>query len=284
MSQTPESYGMDSKPIAERDRIDLNHEISGSDVGRIQRFMSEDIRALNGENSEKKKSERAMTMLMYLLENDAQYAKRYFEVSDKLDKAQQDVDQALIDINQRLAVSDRELLKMEENSAKAKDGTSVFKSSDGSIYTSDGQRLSDEDAQKISIPEGAASWEEYKAEKEKRDVLLRDKKAIEDYQKDVLQPAQDRMRDQDDPPTMDELDDIETQIETKMPAAVQKYANETATLNAPSAAQDIQGNAPLSVPDINTAFTSAANAIPAIPEITYQPQPAQTSTLNAAPV
>lgn len=261
MSQTPESYGMDSKPIAERDRIDLNHEISGSDVGRIQRFMSEDIRSLHGENSEKKKSERAMTMLMYLLENDPQYAKRYFEVAEKLDKAQQAVDRALIDINQRLAVSDRELLKMEENSAKAEDGTSVFKSSHGSIYTSDGQRLSDEDAKKITVPDGAPSWEAYKAEKEKREAFQRSKDNIERYERDVLNPAQERMKDEDNPVSLDDLDEIEAAASTQVPAELNDYfmkADVKPENTSLSVAHTAIDKTQINTPDLRQSFETAA--------------------------
>lgn len=279
MSVPPENIGLDNKSAAGRDRIEINHEIAGVDVGRMQRFLNNGDNALNSENSEKKKSERAMTMLRYMLENDAQYAKRYFEVAEKLDKAQQAVDRALIDINQRLAVSDRELQKMEDNSVKADDGTSVFKSSDGSIYDQDGQRLSDEDAQKVSVPEDAPSWEDYKAEKEKREVLLKDKQDIERYESQVVKPAQERMQDQDDPVSLDELDEIESQIESNAPDSLRKYSNDQTTPSFTSAAQNIQGDALLSVPDINVAFTNAANAAPAIPDIVHQPRsPAPTNT------
>jgi len=279
VSVQPENIGLDNKSAAVRDRIEINHEIAGVDVGRMQRFLNNGDNALNSENSEKKKSERAMTMLRYMLENDAQYAKRYFEVAEKLDKAQQAVDRALIDINQRLAVSDRELQKMEDNSVKADDGTSVFKSSDGSIYDQDGQRLSDEDAQKVSVPDNAPSWEDYKAEKEKREVLLRDKQDIERYESQVVKPAQERMQDQDDPVSLDELDEIESQIESNAPDSLRKYSNDQVTPSFTSAAQNIQGDALLSVPDINVAFTNAANAAPAMPDIVHQPRsPAPTNT------
>jgi len=261
VTETPESIGLDSKSPFERDQIDLNHEIAGVDVGRMQRFLLDNSLDPRNENSEKKKSERAMTMLRYLLENDAQYAKRYFEVAEKLDLAQQEVDGALSDITQRIAVSDRELQDLRDDAAKLEDGASVFKSSDGSIYTEGGQRLSDEDAQKIDIPDGAPSWEEYKAAQERHAVLLRDRQDIERYEREVLKPAQDRMQDRDNPPSSDELDQIEQDIDTKMPASVRKYSANAQVTAAPtlSVAQEMQGSPSLSVPDLDALFRNAAN-------------------------
>ncbi len=42
MVEKPEDIGLDSKDPHERDRIDLNHEMAGDNVGRIQRFLSSD--------------------------------------------------------------------------------------------------------------------------------------------------------------------------------------------------------------------------------------------------
>ena len=270
MTDTPEDIGLDNKSAAERDRIDLNHEMSGENVGRIQRFLTSDGDTRLGENSAKRKAEREMSMLMYMLENDSRYAAAYKQVQDTLDRARQAVSQALIDMNQRLAVSDRELQKMRDNAAELKDGTKVFKSrNDDSIYTEDGKRLSDVQAAEIHVPESAPSWEEYQSEKEKRTALEGGKAEIEAYERDVLNPAQERMNDPDDPPSMDELKEIEHGIKEKMPASVRNIsaaASSDITVTS-SVAQDVQGNSPLSVPDINMAFGNAVHNVPSTPDI-----------------
>lgn len=262
VTEIPESIGLDRKLSVERDRIDLNHEIAGVDSGRMQRFLLENALFPRSENSEKKKSERAMTMLRYLLENDAQYAKRYFEVAEKLDEAQQAVGGALSDIAQRTAVSDRELQNLRDNSAKREDGTSVFRSSDGSIYTQGGQRLSDEDAQEVDIPDGAPSWEEYKAAQERRAALLRDRQEIERYEREVLKPAQDRMQDQDNPMSQDELDKLESDAEHEKPAALNQYGNNSdrkASIELGSVAAEISAeNAKPKEQELSLGFNDAS--------------------------
>ncbi len=57
LADKPEDIGIESKTPAERDRIDLNHEMAGLNTGRQIRFLSGDSHAFSSE-SKKKKAER----------------------------------------------------------------------------------------------------------------------------------------------------------------------------------------------------------------------------------
>ncbi|MCF6354797.1 MAG: hypothetical protein L3J26_06795 [Candidatus Polarisedimenticolaceae bacterium] len=272
MSEKPEHIGIDSKSTAERDRIDLNHEISGVSTGRIQRFLSEDYHDIYGE-SEKKKSERHYhSMLEILLAEDAQYFAFYSQVTENLDKAYQAVGQALIDINQRLGVSGRKLQFLRENTAESEDGTKIFRSNDGSIYTEDGKHLNDDEAQKYRLLDNLQSWEEYKAAKEVYEAAARQKTAAETYQHDVLDHARERLNDEDNPPTMDELKEIQLNIQAKKPEVLTKYFYKTGLLELDnpqqSAAQDISATPTLNTPAINSHFNQARLDLPDIETLT----------------
>jgi len=276
VSEKPQDIGLDSKSPAERDQIDLNHEISGEPTGRIQRFLSENSHDIYGE-SEKKKSERQYrSMLQMLLAEDAQYAALYSQVTKNLDKAYQAVDQALIDINKRLEDSGRKLQILRENAAELPDGTKVFSSENGSIYSEDGKRLDDEEAQKIEFSDSAPSWEEYKAEKEVYDTATRQQVEVETYQRDVLDHARERLNDENEPPSMDELGEIERDILAKKPEILTKYFYEENLLEADTpqdltVAQGISETPALNTPPINMHFDKARLDLPnleALPQIT----------------
>ena len=193
MSDKPEHIGLDNKPAAERDRIDLNHEIAGVSTGRIKRFLSENHLGINNESDKKKSERRFRTMLAILLAEDAQYAKLYFEAKETLDKARRAANQALINIHRRLENSERKLHILRDNATRLDDGTMVFLSTaDGHVYTEDGRKLSDEDAQKIEFSEDSPSWEDYKSTKDSHNSAIKQKSEIETYQRNVLDRTQER--------------------------------------------------------------------------------------------
>ncbi|MBT3011733.1 MAG: hypothetical protein KME41_08420 [Candidatus Thiodiazotropha sp. (ex Lucina pensylvanica)] len=270
MADTPEDIGLDSKAQTERDRIDLNHEQAGGDTGRIKRFLVEGASGYSAQNVEKKSKRRLQSLLEMLLAEDPHYAALYHRVTEKINGISRTVDQALIDANQRLEASVEMLQNYRESAAELPDGTKVFRSeTDGSIYTEDGQRLSNEDAQNINIPEGAASWEDYRKQKEERDLALRQREDVERYKREVLDPAKDRMNDPDNPPSKDELKDIERRLEDEMPGVVRSshdahlphdHTVEHTTVN--SFAHDEIDQTNLEVPDMSKAFDLARVDIP----------------------
>ncbi len=262
MSEKPEDIGLDNKSSTERDRIDMNHEISGEPTGRIQRFLSENSRDIYGV-SEKKKSERAYrTMLEMLLAEDAQYAALYSQVTEKLEKAYQAVDQALIDINQRLEASVEKLQFLRENATELKDGTKVFRSENNSVFTENGKKLSKEETQNLQFSDNAPSWEEYKAEKETREALLRDRKKLTDYKYNTLDDIDRRMKDEDDPISKDELKDLQDNF-PNLPVLETRSINMSAqySANSSSVASSLETDPNQPTNTISSAFEKAHDGI-----------------------
>ena len=288
MSEKPQDIGLDSKSPAERDQIDLNHEISGEPTGRIQRFLSENSHDIYGENEKKKAERRYRSMLQMLLAEDPQYAALYSQVTKNLDKAYQAVGQALIDINQRLEDSDRKLQFLRDNTAEMEDGTKIFLSNEGSIFTEDGKRLSNEEAQKYSHLDNLQSWDEYKAEKEVYDTASRQQVEVETYQRDVLDHARERLNDEDNPALKDELEDLDEQIKSAMPDFATQYHTSEASLDTSasygteslSAAQNLHGKPDLSTPDVTAAFDKARYDIPDLSDVV----PTESAPISAPAV
>lgn len=274
MSDKPEHVGVDSKSAVERDRIDLNHEITGEPVGRIPRFLTENHHVMYGGENEKQKSERRFrTMLQMLLEEDAQYARLYYEVQDTLNKARRAADRALDDINRQLEEAEITLQFMRDNAAQLEDGTLVFRSTvDGHIYTEDGRQLSDDEAQDIEFSDNAPSREDFNTQREKVQTLKEQQAEIETYKRDVIERAQDQMDDKDDPPSVEELEKIEQDIQTKKPAILSQYFYQVGiTADKPgmrnvAAAHDITGRSPLEMPPMSSQFDKARLDIPDLEE------------------
>ncbi len=122
LSDKLQDEGIESKKAAERDMIELNHEIAGVETGRIKRFLNEGSLSFSGETKKEKAEREFRTMLDMLLAEDPIYAALYKQVTEKIEKAQQAVNLALVDINQRLEAFDRKLQLLYDNAAELPDG------------------------------------------------------------------------------------------------------------------------------------------------------------------
>ncbi len=287
LSDKPQDIGIESKTAAERDMIELNHEIAGVENGRIKRFLNEGSLSFSGETKKEKAAREFRTMLDMLLAEDPIYAALYKQVAEKIEKAQQAVDLALVDINQRLEASGRKLQLLRDNAAELPDRTKVFQSTDGSIYTEQGKRISDEKARSIIFPDSAPSWEIFKAEKETYGTAARQKEAVDIYQKTVLDPTTKRMNDEDDPPSKDELKGLNDRIDNKMPDFIKQdfkikdAANNKVEISSISNAHGQVEKTNLKVPDMGKSFDLARTDIPDLGNaLDTKPAPVKTIARN----
>jgi hypothetical protein len=259
--QEPEDdIGPDFKSRAMRDREDLNAEIAGANTGRQARFLVGDNAPIIVTERKKKEEERRFYFLLdMLLRDDPHYARLYTETRDKIERARQAVDLALLDIKQGLEVSDRKLQKMREEAGMLPDGTRVFRSSvDNGIYTESGQRLNAADSASASIPEGAASWEEYAAAQDAKRKLRESERDAQRYRDEVLKPAAERLNNKDDPPSMEELKEIGQHLDKQMPSSVRSHAIATSERKSESlsVAHTVAGATTLDAPDLKDHFDS----------------------------
>ena len=226
LTDKPQHIGIDNKPAAERDRIDANMEMAGVQNSRIKRFLSNEFTGANGESKEKKAERQFQTMLDILLAQDAQYAAFHHQFSQKLDKAYQAVDIALVEINQNIELSANQLEILRDNAHQLEDGTIVFKSSNnGNIYLENGNRLNTDINGAIKIPDNAPSWEVYQFEKDAFSTAKQQKLEVETYRQDVLDHAQERLNDANNPALMDELIELDEQFLSDMPGSASKFYN-----------------------------------------------------------
>ena len=262
LTEKPQDIGIDSKIQAKLDKNDLNNEMAGIDTGKTWRFLSNNSPS-NPHVRKKLETEREFrSMLDMLLTQDPHYAALYKKVTEKLDKAQQAVNSALIYVNQRLEASDRKLQLLRDNAAQLPDGTKVFQSNNGSIITEHGKRLSDEKAKNIVFPKNAPQWETYKSEKENHDALFRDKKKLIDYQTDVLDDINRRMKDKDNPLSKEELEDLNNDF-PDFPTLETTTINVPAenTMGHPSVAETIENKSENSPQSISITFNVANDEI-----------------------
>lgn len=172
------------------------------------------------ETIERKKREKDAreTALQQLLQNPA-YAAAYERACNAINSAQAVLDDALIEnanVVERLA---EELEAMESRAARLPDGRAVFRANGGSLRTADGQRLRSEAVPaSLIIPSDATSYEDYAAS---RDALTRERERGQELsrvQTEIIDPARNRLNDQDNPPSQAELEDIERQMEETLAA------------------------------------------------------------------
>jgi hypothetical protein len=265
MAARPEDIGLDNMPQSVRDLRDLGHELSG-ETSRINRFLPEGSSGYGAQSEEKKSEKRYQSLLEMLLTEDPQYAALYSRVAEKLDRAQSAVDKVMADIKQRLETSEIALQRMRDSAPELADGTKVFRSrKDGHVYTEDGQRLDDEQARGIEFPPDAASLEDYRAQKDAQDTALRQREEIERYQRDVLDPMKERMRDPDHVYTKDELEEIDRNVDASLPDMLREdYRSADPSVSAvegnttTSAAHNMVEATNLDVPEMGRAFKAAS--------------------------
>lgn len=259
-----------TKSQTEIDHHDLNSELSGMNCGKQKYFFPDKSPEHQAKQQKKQAREREFyTMLDMLLAKDPIYAELYEQVSQKLEKAQQAVDLALIDINQRLEASDRKLQFLRDNAAELEDGTKAFKSNhDNSIYTEHGKRLDREKAKHLRFSEHSPSWENYQAEKQAYDTATRQKQEVEAYQRNVLDPIEERLQDKGNPALHDELKKMKAPIEDAMPNILQSKYNQLIAKSdisrkpTSSVAHSQVEETKLNVPDMNKSFDLARIDIP----------------------
>lgn len=214
----------------EQDRDDYNNEIAGREVGRIRRFLPEDARPDNSGKRAERESNR-ISALLSLLQYDPAYAALYGETLDKLREAEAAAALALSQATSNLDQARTDLADALDGASTLADGTRVFRGQNGDVWTEDGKRVEGDALDEIVWRKGAVSHEEFLARKRAVDEGQHHVEAILRYQVEVLGHARDRLMDEDDPPSKEELEEIQDRIREAAP-----FTNE----NAP----DDPGSAP----------------------------------------
>jgi len=205
-----------------QDFADLQNEQQGLETGRMARFLSADVRERRKPGSERRSGERDLSRLQQLLATNAAYAAAYESTWDALDEAEGKAKAALATLTRKVPADNERLQLIRDTAARLPDGTRVFRDADGSVRTEHGRLLAPEAAESIVWTGREPGYEEFRAAKDALAETEARIAEIERYQVDVLGHARDRLSDEDNPPDITELENIQQQIETQMPKQVMR--------------------------------------------------------------
>ena len=198
---------------------DLQNEIAGREVGRVQRFLSLEEAATRGKSQNKGIDAITLSALETLLQ-DPEYAKLYNEVSDLLSRAESATEAALAHAENDLSKANADLEETMENANRLPDGTAVFRDAQGRIVTEDGRVIEGEEAEGIVWKDNAPSYEDFLAKKRAAEAVRQRVEDLRRYQVEVLGHARDRLNDHDNPPTPEELADLQQDIIQRAPPEI----------------------------------------------------------------
>jgi hypothetical protein len=196
---------------------DLGNETAGRETGRILRFSAADNQQVQ---EEKRKREEAYENLLQQMLQNAAYAKLYHKTEDLTTRAEILTTKALELLAKDMLQEKSVLEKMLDSANRTYDGTRVFRDAQGNVRDENGTIISADDAASIVWRNNAPSYEEIRAQQEKLAELRRREEELRHYQVDVLGNARDRLTDEKNPPSTDELQKIQKDIAEKAPTLV----------------------------------------------------------------
>lgn len=206
----------------QRDFDDLQNEFAGAQTGRAARFLTSE--AANPKTEEKRKTERAeMLTRLQLLMQDPAYAALYNDTMDQLGEAERATEAALNKALERQEAADAALADIRARALKLEDGQNAYRDDDGTLRTEDGSAVSDSEADAIAEQwrPGMPGYRDYTENREAAQAEADTVDAIRRYQTDTIGSARDRLLNDDDPPSIDDLQRITKGIRDGMPPAVQ---------------------------------------------------------------
>ena len=188
----------------QQDFDDLQREAAGLEVGRIARFLPDDLR--NPEAAEKRKAERQRQMLtrLQMMMRDPEYAALYNDTTRQLREAQNSLDEMREQARRILDAENEAIARLDARAAKDSNGRAVFRDQDGETRYADGASVSSDEAAAIVWRGDEPGFEERHARGERRakaESILAD---IDAGQAEIGD-MQERMEDQHDPATSGEL-------------------------------------------------------------------------------
>lgn len=154
--------------VRQQDFDDLQREVAGLEVGRIARFLPDDVR--NPEQSEKAKAERQAEMLtrLQMMMRDPAYAALHRDTTRRLREAQNSLDEMRERAQQILDDEDEAIARLDARAAKDSDGQAVFRDQGGDVRYADGAQVPAAEAAAIVWRGDEPGFEERYARGERR--------------------------------------------------------------------------------------------------------------------
>lgn len=188
----------------QQDIDDLNNERAGNETGRIRRFLHD--RDPESIEAKKREDERKLSALMQLLQ-DPTYRAAFEAAVQAIDDAQEAVDRVLIETAEATERLTRIIEDMDKRAHRLGD-EAVYEDDHGRYVRVDGSVLNDDETARVARSANAPSFEGRRMAQDALEaVLARRNRAIE-IQEEVINPARERVHDQDNPMSADELGQV----------------------------------------------------------------------------
>lgn len=222
------------------DLNDFNDEMAGRDNYKIARFLSADQREERKEQrSGHGRRAEGMSRLQLLLSTNAAYSQLYNETLRDLGDAEDATDRAIAKAEAALAEAQQLLEQTLNRAATLPNGTRVFRDARGNVLNERGERVSEADAARIEWRGDEPAYEQFLEDSESVKDRLTRLEVLQGYRVDTLGGIRDRMMDEENPPSKQEMEGFRREIHERMPALVrEELANTTASVS-PALSADI---------------------------------------------
>lgn len=220
------NWEIEAARTREEDRRDYERELAGIDIGREARFhgtefVEERRQGRSGASSAHRSAQQQnASRLQMLLATNAGYAKAYNDTMGALGDAEAATDRAIVKAQKALEDAQQQLEKTVSRAAKLSDGTRVFRDARGNVWNEHGQRVGEVDAAGIEWRGDEPAYEQFLEESESVQDRLTRLEALQGYRVDTLGGIRDRMTDQDDPPSAEEVERFKRDIQELAPPEV----------------------------------------------------------------
>jgi hypothetical protein len=217
---------------------DFNNEMAGREVGKINRFVA-DSAAPNGDS--KKHRDRGHVDLhvsaLDALRRNAEYEALYQQTLQFLSDLAGEAEATINDLSATLDALLKDQGTMLDAAPQLPDGRFVFEDNEGNVRDQHGQIIAELSADDINWPEDAPSFENWQELEARIDSTQARLEGWLDLRDNHIAPAQERMADEDNPLSMDEmkaiLEDQQTRAEALRQAQPVAFEMDAPAIKAP---------------------------------------------------
>ena len=144
------------------------------------------------------------------------------------------------------------------------DGRRVFQSKNGRVYTEDSEAVTHLRDAVTGLTDVSPSWEEFQKVRDHAKDIERRKQEVETYQREIIDPAKERLADTENPLTTEELEQL-ANIKDRAPKDVQEHYDKTIKAGIPvknNAADELFGPYEPNAPKVQNHFKAASEQEP----------------------
>lgn len=211
----------------EEDRRDFERELAGIDIGREARFHGtefvEDRRqGRSGASSAQRSAQQQYaSRLQMLLATNPGYAALYNDTLGALGDAEDATDRAIVKAEAALKAAQEKLEQTRSRAAKLPtDDSPVFKDKHGIVRNERGEAVSDAIAARIEWRGDEPAYEQFLEDSESVKDRLTRLEALQGFRVDTLGGIRDRMDDNENPPSAEDIAQFGGKIRENMPPEV----------------------------------------------------------------